>query len=347
MEALREAGVKRTAAIAAVLLLALAFVLPSAASAVIPSGNLIANRGAEEGPSGEVGNRLPIPGWSTAAGAAGFMAIEYRPDGDPAPRLHVSDPNTSGCRAFFGGGEGVSTMTAATQTIDVSAAAAEIDTGSVSARTSALIGQVSAPGEGDLGEVRHEFLGAAENVIGSASMANAGTVDQLQLAEQAVAVPVGTRRIRVSLIAQASGSSNLVYFDDVGLTLDGSSPNTAPLEGCQEPPPTGTVTPPATASPQAAAAPPTRAISIAYSAKREVFRGRVRSSAAACLRGRVLIFRKRKGPDPKVAAASALVTGKWKAPKSAKAGSYYAKLRPARLGGMSCPAAKSLSLKVG
>ncbi len=218
-------------------LLSLAFVLvalaalPSTASATIPAGNLVVNGGAEVGPSSEVGDRHPIPGWTTDAGPAGFMTVDYREPGDPSPRMHSDDPNTSGCRAFFGGGEGVTTKTSATQTIDVSAAAAEIDAEAVTVRTTAAAGQLA--GGEDTTQTVFNFLNGSGGTLGANTFNTTTAATQLFVVATSGPVPKGTRTIRIELSTTPGGPSDTAYIDGVALTLDGSDPQAATVpSGC-------------------------------------------------------------------------------------------------------------------
>jgi hypothetical protein len=411
-----------------------------AASATVPAGNLVVNGGAEVGPSSEVGDRHPIVGWSTTAGAAGFMSVDYRAAGDPNPlRMDVEDPNTAGCRAFFGGGEGVNTATSASQLVDVSAAASEIDGGSVTFKAAGAIGQV--PGGEDTLGVSFEFLNGSGSTIGFLSVTSSSSATTLNpFSASLLVLTAGTRQVRVKLTATAAGPANTAYADSIAFTLDGSDPAASSVPaGCnggtaltggangiattaanvtglvmpnldftryrfeygpttaygsasaagttdggsaqvpvsatltgltpgtlyhyrlvaESPRPLGTgslyanpsigadqtfrtADAPSTAGPLKT----TRSLSIRYSAKRKRFRGRIRSSSTACLGGKVKVFRVQKGRDPKVASDRADASGKWAASEDAGDGRYYASIGKRTAGAISCPAAKSATVKV-
>jgi hypothetical protein len=184
-----------------------------------------------------IGERRPIPGWTTFNPGPGFMAIDYLPAGDPGTLIHVDDEGTSGCRAFFGGGPTPGT-TAAFQTIDVSGAAAEIDANSVEARMTARVGRLSE--YHNHGQVKFEFLselGEIANKVVKLEDAPVG-LSRLQTVTATTDVLVGTRRIVVRVLGvideEEGEAENTGYVDDVALSLDGSDPAAVtPTEGCK------------------------------------------------------------------------------------------------------------------
>src|SRR3954451_24201945 len=114
--------------------LALGLIVAAPARAEIPPGNLVVNPGAD-GAAGATDSSgvVGIPGWSTEAN---FTAVRY---GTPDFLTAADSAKWSGGANFFAGGPGTP-ASAATQTVDVSRAAAEIDAGGVSATLAALIG---------------------------------------------------------------------------------------------------------------------------------------------------------------------------------------------------------------
>ena len=202
-----------TIALAAAALLA----LPSAAGAVVPQGNIVVNPGAEAGPGAtNVTDKPSLPGWSTTGsmtavryGAVDFPTLE---DGSRA----AGDSN------FFAGGPG-SASASAQQTIDVSAAAPEIDGGNLGWNLSAFIGGFSS--QGDNATVTVDFLDGAGNAfgfrtIGPVTPQDRGDVTGLLSRSAFGTVPPGSRGIRISLIAtRSNGSYNDGYVDNVAMTL--------------------------------------------------------------------------------------------------------------------------------
>ena len=111
-----------------------ALVAAAPAGAVVPSGNLVVNPGAEAAPgAADASSQLPLPGWTVEST---FTAVQY---GTPSFLTAADSAALGGGTNFFAGGPG-GALGAATQVIDVSAAAAEIDRGQVKATLSALLG---------------------------------------------------------------------------------------------------------------------------------------------------------------------------------------------------------------
>jgi hypothetical protein len=433
-----------------------ALALPGAAGATIPSGSLVVNPGAEIGPASAIGERRPIPGWTTFnPGQPGYMAIDYLPAGDPGELMDADDEGTSGCRAFFGGGP-TPGSTAAVQIVDVSTAAAEIDSVSgVMARMTARVGRLG--GHNNHGQVKFEFLPAFGEVASQVYKLEDDSTgaSRLKTINVEAKLPTETRRIAVRVLGifdeEEPELENTGYVDDVGLTLDGSDPAAVtPTEGCKGGSATtgpaseitaagarvsGVVNPGAdftryrfeygTTSAYGLATPyqgveprlweftpyfgpipmlippsadlsglvqgttyhyrivadsprpggagfyaaqslgtdatfttlraiqtghPTRlsrSISISYVAAKDSFRGKIASPTPGCRRGKVKVFRVRKGPDPKVASGKAGANGKWTARKGAVDGRYYATTGSQSVDAGACPAVKSRVLKLG
>ena len=100
----------------------------------MPSGNLVVNPGAEAGPGApDSSQQLPLPGWTVEST---FTAVQY---GAPAFLTAADSTALGGGVNFFAGGPG-GALSAATQVVDLSGAATEIDAGQVTATLSALLG---------------------------------------------------------------------------------------------------------------------------------------------------------------------------------------------------------------
>src|SRR3954453_22738962 len=113
-----------------------ALVLAVPAGAAVPPGNLLTNPGAEAGPGAPDGATiLAPPGWVVAGE---FTAVQY---GAPNFLTAQDGAALNGGANFFAGGN--QPQSEGSQTVDVSAAAAEIDAGSVSATLSGLLGGFS------------------------------------------------------------------------------------------------------------------------------------------------------------------------------------------------------------
>src|SRR5690242_17214782 len=117
-------------AIACVTVLATA----SVAQAVVPQGNLVLNPGAEAGPGAtNVTDKPAPPNWTITSNmtAVRYGAVDFPTEEDGS--------RAAGDNNFFAGGPSTASSSA-TQNVDVSAAAAEIDAGTLGWNFSAFIG---------------------------------------------------------------------------------------------------------------------------------------------------------------------------------------------------------------
>ncbi|HZS06074.1 MAG TPA: Ig-like domain-containing protein [Blastocatellia bacterium] len=184
----------------------------NAVNFTVPSFNLLRNGDAEQGTLSTTGLEIvPIPGWTTTSN---FTAPVYGLAGcmSSAEGLRVG-----GGRGYFVGGPG-NTMSTATQTVDVSSAATQIDAGQGSVT---LQGQLAGV-QTDTGTVRAEFLNGNSVVIGSFSLGPVtGTAHTFQFKTATSGVPAGTRSIRVTLISTGGNSNyNEGYFENLFLGLN-------------------------------------------------------------------------------------------------------------------------------
>jgi hypothetical protein len=222
--------------LAALLALAAPLVLARAASATVPSGNLVQNGDAEAAPgSNDSSTVSPIPGW-TVTGP--FTSVAY---GAPAFPDAAVAAAVNGGKNFFAGGPSTASGSA-TQDISVSGAAKEIDAGSVKAALAGLLGGFSSQGDNTV--VTAQFLGAAGNDLGSpvsigpVSAADRQSVSNLLPRSASGAVPAGTRTIRITITAtRTEGSYDDGYSDNISLTLSGGTPTTPPPAPPPPPPP--------------------------------------------------------------------------------------------------------------
>jgi hypothetical protein len=199
------------AAAAAALLLAVA-----PAGAVVPIGNLLVNPGAEAGGGApDASQQLPLPGWTVEST---FTAVKY---GTPEFPTVADATSFGGGINFFAGGN--SATSAATQEVDVSGAASEIDAGTLTVTLSALLGGYLT--QTDRATVTATFLSAAGAPAGALSLAPVTATDRGSLTTfvartaSGLVVP-GTRRISVRIDAiRDQGSYNDGYIDNVSLTL--------------------------------------------------------------------------------------------------------------------------------
>jgi hypothetical protein len=194
-----------------------ALVAAAPAGAVVPTGNLVVNPGAEAGPaSPDASQQLPPPGWTVEST---FTAVRY---GAPGFLTAADSAALGGGANFFAGGPGGATS-AATQVIDLSGAAAEIDAGKVSGTLSALLGGYAT--QTDHAIVTATFLGPDGNATASIALPTVTSTDRNSVTALAARtasgrVPPGTRRVSVRIDAtRDEGSYNDGYADNVSLVL--------------------------------------------------------------------------------------------------------------------------------
>jgi hypothetical protein len=200
------------------LVLAAVLVPAASAAAVVPPGNLLANPGAEAGPGAADSAAIdPPPGW-TAVGSV--TAVRY---GTPDFPTAADGAAVGGGANFFAGGPD-NTASAATQTIDVSAAAPEIDTGGVTATVSGDFGGFA--GQNDSATLTATFLNAAGASLGTlvspaVSLGDRDGNTALLFRTAGGPVPAGTRSISARLdLVRVDGAYNDGYADNLSLTLD-------------------------------------------------------------------------------------------------------------------------------
>jgi hypothetical protein len=156
--------------LAALAALGLFLAAAAPAGAVVPSGNLVVNPGAEAAPgAADASTQLPLPGWTVEST---FTAVQY---GAPSFLTAADGAALGGGVNFFAGGPGGATA-AATQIIDVSGAAAEIDRGQVQATLSALLGGYAT--QTDYSAVGATYLKAGGVVAGALRLASVSPGDR-------------------------------------------------------------------------------------------------------------------------------------------------------------------------
>lgn len=182
----------------------------------LAAGNLLLNPGAEDGVGGG------LPSWDTTPGFVGELyGSEFRPG------LQVSEAIDGGAGLFAGGSE--ADTSSASQVVDVSSAAREIDAGAVSAHLRAYLGGID--DEGDYAQVSLAFLPADGDqpvtppvYLGPVTAADRGFVTSLLPRSAERVVPATTRRILVTITAtRFVGIYTDGYADNLSLTL---SPHT-------------------------------------------------------------------------------------------------------------------------
>lgn len=216
-----------TGALAAALLLAAPL---AARPGAIPGGNLVQNPGAEASP-GTIDDTVVKPTVWTTTGALSVWKYPAR-EGD-RPTTAFAATIGGGENFFSGGPGGVTGQPTASQTIDVSGAATEIDAGQVGATLTAFIGGYTV--SEDVATVSARFLDASGAPLGSVRIGPVNRDDRKRLtvllrrSEQAN-IPKGTRSIGVVIaVTVDNNGKNHAYVDNISLTLGKASTTKATL----------------------------------------------------------------------------------------------------------------------
>src|SRR5687767_4938467 len=212
------------------LALLLLVVATAPAEAVVPTGNLVANAGAEAdvgSTDGSCGGNVDVASFDPETGT--FTAVQYGTGGYPSL---AESAEIGGGSNFFSGGCDTGTVDTGEQTADVSAATPEIDAGQVTATLSGYLGGFS--GQEDNAVVEVFFRGAggadlgnagADLVIGPVTAADRTSLTDMLLRNANGGVPVGTRSILTRLtLTRLAGSANDGYADNLSLTLGSAAP---------------------------------------------------------------------------------------------------------------------------
>jgi len=205
--------------------------IPSAVGPVAATygANLLVDTGAEDAAVDPIDGTVvaPVPGW-TLTGQ--FTAVGY-----VSGRIRATESNRiGGGKASFAGGPAAPfpprpsfrpPLTTATQTVDVSLFAADIDAGLVHAHAEAQMGTYGS--DGDNGTVQTTFFDAAFQPLGDLVLGPVYATDSAyRLVSSDRAVPAGTRNVQVMLIAQRIGLlSSDAQFDNVVLSLSRGVPS--------------------------------------------------------------------------------------------------------------------------
>lgn len=216
------------------------------AALTVAGPNLLVNPGAELGdPSLSGYSSVTVPGW-TVTGTP--TVIEYGtqrrfpwPTSSPGPTFpaFLGFPSTACAppdsgEQFFGGGP-VATSTLS-QTVNLSAAAADIDGGAVPYTLSGDLGGFTI--DPSAASVRVEFLDAGGDTIGTGRIRPVGVLDRFFLTrflerETTGTVPVGTRTARVVVTLKdcnpVLGNYNNAYADNISFTVGAAGLTPAPL----------------------------------------------------------------------------------------------------------------------
>ncbi|MGQ0618852.1 MAG: LamG-like jellyroll fold domain-containing protein [Panacagrimonas sp.] len=196
-------------ALAASLVTGLAAPTAAWAQCTLCDTNLIVNPGADA-------NTGTPASWTVVTGVT--FAQPYNAGGG-FPTSAQGAPG-GGANFFRGGGTAVSTIN---QTIDLSADAAGIDTGTVDFNLSGYLGGFGS--QNDRSQLNVQFRDGSNTVLGSATIgpvtnAQRGNATKMLFRFTVGDVPVGTRNAVVTLMAtRAAGSVNDGYSDSLSLSL--------------------------------------------------------------------------------------------------------------------------------
>jgi hypothetical protein len=202
---------------AATLTLAALLVPAASAAAAIPPGNLLANPGAEASAGAPDSVTVSPPAGWTAEGSV--TAAQY---GAPDFPTVADSAALGGGVNFFAGGPDVA-ASAATQTVSVVTAAAEIDAGGVTATVSGDFGGFA--DQNDSAALTATYLSGDLAPLGTLATPAVTATDRHDttalLARSATgAVPPGTRAIGVRLdLVRTDGAYDDGYADNLSLTL--------------------------------------------------------------------------------------------------------------------------------
>ena len=202
----------------------------ASAQAVVPTGNLLANPGAETdvgSTDASCGGDLDVTGWAPETGT--FSAIQYGTGAFPSA---AESAEIGGGSNLFTGGCPTTPESTAEQTASVTDASPEIAAGQVIATFTGCLGGFET--QDDQAKVEVFFLGeggsdlgsaGADLVIGPVTAADRGNLTALLLRSAQTGVPVGTRSVLTRItLTRFAGSSNDGYADNLSLTLGSANP---------------------------------------------------------------------------------------------------------------------------
>lgn len=193
--------------------------IPGKALAAAYGVNLLVNGNAESGLASITGAPVAVPGWTVSSA---FTVVPYgAPGGFPTAAHGPPD----GMSQFFAGGNAATST--ATQDIDVSANAADIDAGNVVCDFSGYLGGFA--DQEDNATLTVIFNAAnmtqiSSSAIGPVTAANRSSLTELIARAHSVIVPPNTRSMRVSLAMQrvsSAGTFNDGYADSLSVILRG------------------------------------------------------------------------------------------------------------------------------
>jgi hypothetical protein len=196
----------------------------NAQAALIFNANVIVNGDAEAG-AGALKNNMvvSVPGWTTTAG--NFTVVQYRDNTDPnpgIPRLTDPGPANRGLNFFAGGligGDPLKTfISSGDQILDISNAAALIDTGTVSFALGGYLGGYLDQRDNALFSAFFQNAGGtvSSSTIGPVLEADRNNLTGLLSRSASGFIPAGTRLIDFRLTLNGiDGAQNDGYADNL------------------------------------------------------------------------------------------------------------------------------------
>ncbi|HHK42688.1 MAG TPA: hypothetical protein ENJ50_09750 [Planctomycetaceae bacterium] len=202
--------------------LALVCISDVAAEASLLGSNLIKNGDAESGPGSSSGGTVSnIPNWTTSGN---FTVVQYDAPGG-FPTSSGPGPASRG-NNFFAGGPN-NGFSSASQTIDISSIASQVDTGSIVFSLTGYLGGFS--NQNDNAVLKIDFLDGSASSLGVAQIGPVLASDRsnttgLFFRSTAGNLPVGTRAIGVTLeMTRTAGSYNDGYADNLSFVLQSNA----------------------------------------------------------------------------------------------------------------------------
>jgi hypothetical protein len=194
--------------------------IPGKALAAAYGVNLLVNGNAEAGAASPTGTPVPVPEWTVSSA---FTVVPYGAAGG-FPTVSQGPPD--GMNQFFAGGN--ADTSTATQDIDISDNAADIDAGIVVCDFSAWLGGMADQEDNAMMTVifnAANMTPIASSAIGPVMAADRSSQTKLLLRGGSIGVPQNTRSIRVSLAMQrlAAETFNDGYADSLSVILRGQT----------------------------------------------------------------------------------------------------------------------------
>lgn len=192
----------------------------SAVAADVFGQNLISNGDAEAGKGSSNGYKIvKVPGWKEKGN---FNVVKYGASGFPTS----SDPGPQdrGQNFFAGGPKNASSS--ASQVIDVSAVASQIDTGQVTFDLSGYLGGFES--QEDDATLTAIFEGENKSILGTSTIGPVTAAERsdqtgLSFRSSEGTVPIGSRQVKMVLeMTRTNGYYNDGYADNLSLVLTAS-----------------------------------------------------------------------------------------------------------------------------